>query len=153
MATLKLKITKQGDNSAIKIASMTGSKTDDTIVRITLESELQEWSAYTLTAISAIGKDGSLIKDGALALKDFVTPIPLKRPEPVLSAAPNPNAILVKTGTATTTVAPERPLVTQPTVKSQVIPPTKELPLTGMNPFYLLIVILPIALFFMRKKV
>ena len=155
METLKLKIVKQGDNSTLKITSLTGSKGDDTTVVVTLETELQQGSAYTLTAVSAIGKDGSLIKDGALALKDFVTPIPLKSPEIIMSAAPNPNAILVKTGASTPSVmvTPQKTPVAQPSIKPQIIPPTKELPLTGMNPFYLLIIIFPIALFFMRRKV
>ncbi len=156
METLKLKITKQWDSSMLKIATLSGTKNNDSIIEITLITQLQEGSAYTLTAVSAIWKDGSLIKDGALALKDFVTPIPLKSPEPVMSAAPNPNAILVKTG-ATTPVVSQSPSVVIPVkitpLKPEVIVTTKELPLTGMNPFFLLIVILPLAFFFLRKKI
>ncbi len=155
--TLKLKITKQGDNSTLKIMSLSGSKTDDHVVDIVLGTDLQQGSAYTLTAVSAIGKDRSVIKDGALALKDFVTPIPLKTPETEMSAAPNPNAVLVKTGSTTPvpTVSPTTTPTPQPTVtkKPDVVVPAKELPLTGMNPLFLLIIVLPIAYIFTRKRV
>ncbi len=99
ISTLKLKLTKQSDNSNIKLASLTGSLEGQNDIIITLESELQEGSAYTLTVISAIGENGSVITDGALALRDFITPMPLKKYEVVLNAPSNPNAVQISTGT------------------------------------------------------
>ncbi len=154
--TLKLKIVKQSDASSVKIVSLSGSAENPSIIQVTLETVLLPGTAYTLTVVSAVGNDGSVIRDGALALKDFVTPSPLPVYVAILSAAPNPNAVLVKTGSET----PQPVLTTKeiPTVTPQVVvkkdPKVEiiELPLTGMNPLFLLIVIFPLVLFILRKK-
>lgn len=159
LKTMRLKITKQSDNSTLRIASLTGSIQDNSTVVVTLETELLEWSAYTLTVVSAIGESGAVITDGALALRDFITPVPLKKYEIEMNAPSNPNAVMVQSATWTTSASglPNLRPVNTPssdtaTGKEQTIPPSKELPLTGMNPFVLLVFILPIAFFLLRKK-
>lgn len=62
LLTAKLKLTKQSDNSTLKIASLTGGSQENIIV-MNLETELQEGSAYTLTVVSAVGESGSVIRD------------------------------------------------------------------------------------------
>ncbi len=154
--TLKLKIVKQSDASSVKIVSLSGSVENPSIIQVTLETVLLPGTAYTLTVVSAVGDDGSVIRDGALALKDFVTPSPLPVYVAILSAAPNPNAVLVKTGSETpqpVLTTKEIPTVTPPVVvKKDPKVEIKELPLTGMNPLFLLIVIFPLVLFILRKK-
>jgi hypothetical protein len=157
--TLKLNIKKQSDNSTLRFATITPVTDRPGTVEVTLESQFEEGSAYTLTIVSAIGESGAVIKDGALALKDFITPIPLKKYEVVMNAPSNPNAVLAQTGTTNTvtvTPAPVEPAVVP--VVPKVEPPktaptvTEELPLTGMNPLYILILSLPLVLFIMRRK-
>lgn len=158
LTTLKLKIIKQSDNSALKILSLSGVMNTPTTTRINLETNLIPSTAYTLTVISAVGNDGSVIRDGALALKEFVTSASLQKYEDILNAAPNPNAILVQSGMnpvpSVVTPAPKTtPIPTiSPVIKKDPILVVKELPLTGMNPFFLLIIILPLVLFFVRRK-
>lgn len=152
--TMRLKIAKQSDNSTLRIASLTGSTQDSSTVVVTLETDLQEWSAYTLTVVSAIGQSGAVITDGALALRDFITPVPLKKYEIEMNAPSNPNAVLVQSATWVSSASglPNLRPVNTATGKEQAIPPSKELPLTGMNPLFLLFLILPITFFFVRKK-
>jgi len=152
--TLKLKITQQLDNSTLKFLSLTGVVDDEFSIDINLESELKEGSAYTLTVISAIGLDGALIKDGALALRDFVTPSPLKKYEVQLNAPANPNAVLVKTGTISSATGTAPTITPLPASAPPVVPlkDVKELPLTGMNPLYILAFLLPVVLIWMRRR-
>lgn len=161
LLTAKLKLTKQSDNSTLKIASLTGGSQENIIV-MNLETELQEGSAYTLTVVSAVGESGSVIRDWALALRDFVTPVPLKQYEIVVNAPPNPNAVIVgsvETGSVVDTTVQN----TNSTIASSSgapastganvqIPVSQELPLTGMNPLYFLILVLPIAFFLTKRR-
>lgn len=165
LSTLKLKIVKQVDNSAVKILSLSGLAEDAFTTRINLETELTAGTAYTLTVISAVGEDGSVIRDGALALREFITPSPLLQYVDVLNAPSNPSAVLVQTGNANppTSIKPvdvPAPVkvttpVTNPTsvvTPTPVKPEATELPLTGMNPFFLLLIVVPIAYIFLKRK-
>ncbi|MDD2694041.1 MAG: hypothetical protein PHY14_03845 [Candidatus Gracilibacteria bacterium] len=156
--TVKLKITKQSDNSTLKIASLTGSIEDSSMVGVNLDTELQEGTAYTLTVISVVAESGAVITDGALAIRDFITPTILQKSDESLNAPTNPNAVMTtSTGlTPTTSGLPNlRPVDSTSetaTGATPVVPVTEELPLTGMNPFFFLVVILPLAFLLMRKR-
>ncbi len=156
--SVKIQLTKQADHTNIRIDSLTGVTDSPASVTVSLMSPLQEGSSYSVTVLSAIAKSGSMISDGALAIKDFITPIPLKKSNPpVLNAPSNPNAVVANSGTI-------KPLqnnsgITDNSQKSlsgttivKEIPP-KELPLTGMNPLFLLLLILPFSYFFLKKRV
>ncbi len=153
MTSIVLKISKQSDNSSIVISDMALVKNIPESVDLILSEDLEEWSSYTLTVQAAIGTSGSTIIDGAGALKEFVTPSPLKKANPVLNAPANPGAVLSDNETK---VTPDP--VTSDGENSTIVPeeevpvPTEELPLTGMNPLIFLVLILPFAYIFLRKK-
>ena len=155
VSSVKVQLVKQSDHSSFRISSYTGVTATPSAVEITLNSNLQEGTSYSITVLSVVGKSGATISDGALALKDFITPIPLKKSAaPVLNAPSNPNAVMVNSGSVTATqstlsVSPSTN-GTGATEKNKETP--SELPLTGMNPLILLLVILPISYFFLRKR-
>ncbi len=144
--SITLKITKQTDNSNLRIGSITWVTDAPEAVDVTLDDELVEANSYSVTAIAAVGISGSTITDGALAIKDFATPSPLKKSQIVLSAPTNPNAVTVKPLSSTTKSK------TQEIPKKDVPVPTNELPLTGMNPFLLIAIILPLTYFLLRRR-
>ncbi len=144
--SITLTLSQQSDNSTLRIKSITWVVDAPEAVDVTLEDTLDESTSYSVTAIAAVGVSGSTITDGALAIKDFVTPVPLKKSQVVLSAPPNPNAVIVKTWS--TDVKPKPTEVP----KKETPTPTEELPLTGMNPLFLLIIILPLTFFLLRRR-
>lgn len=149
VATVKMKLVKQSDGTTIAVNSLTGVDLAPDSVDIVVDSALNEGNAYTLTTISAVGISGSTITDWALAVKDFITPVPLKKSAPVVFNAPsNPTAILVKTGAVATKSTASGTVE----VKKEKVVPTEELPLTGMNPLFLLFLALPLAYFSLRKR-
>lgn len=146
--TVKTQIIKQSDNTSVRVESLTGAIAASDSVDVTLVAPLTEGSTYSITLLSAIGKSGATITDGALAIKDFITPIPLKKSVPTtLNAASNPSAA-VSQNTLTKTS------VTSPTVVSAEMPlvASNELPLTGMNPLFLLLLIFPFAYMLLRRR-
>lgn len=148
--SVTLKIAKQSNNSAIRINVLTWVTDAPEAVDLTLEDLLTEGSAYSVTVLAAVGTSGSTITDGAQALKDFVTPDPLKKSTPTLSAPPNPAAV-ISTSTGEDEKTP--PLeVKKPEPKKETPTPTDELPLTGMNPLWMFILILPFAYIILRKR-
>jgi hypothetical protein len=127
---------------------------DASSVDVLLEEELKEGTSYTLTVLAAISVGGSTIVDGAEALKEFVTPSPLKKKVVDLSAPPNPNAVIVEESNEPEPTEVKTTPVREP-VKVTVVPeptPTEELPLTGMNPAFFLLLILPVVYFFLRRR-
>lgn len=154
-----LKILKQSDNSTVKLDSITLSPDSKTSVDVVLDDPLVEASSYTLTVIAGIAKSGSTITDGAAALQDFITPSPLKvASDVVLNAPSNPNAVITptsdtKTATQSTqTIVPERQEPVKTPVKVETPAPTEELPLTGPNSLFFLIIALPLAYIFLKRK-
>lgn len=155
--SVKIQLTKQSDHTNIRIDSLTGVTDTPNSVTASLMSPLQEGSSYSVTILAAIAKSGSMISDWALAIKDFITPIPLKKSNPpTLNAPSNPNAVVANSGNITPvqnnsiTVVSQSGASVKPPVKE--LPP-KELPLTGMNPLFLLLLILPFSYFFLKKRV
>ena len=118
-------------------------------VDLTLEDGLEEASSYSIVAIAAVGISGATITNGAQAIKDFVTPSPLKKSVVTLSAPTNPTAVMTKTGSTNVKKDTSLPLYTP---KKDTPTPTEELPLTGMNPFLLLVIVLPLAYFLLRRR-
>ena len=118
-------------------------------VDLTLEDGLEEASSYSIVAVAAVGISGATITDGAQAIKDFVTPSPLKKSVVTLSAPTNPTAVMTKTGSTNVKKDTSPPLNTP---KKDIPTPTEELPLTGMNPFFLLVIVLPLAYFLLRRR-
>jgi methionine-rich copper-binding protein CopC len=153
MTSIVLKISKQSDNSAIAVGDLQSVKNAPESIDVSLNNELEEWSSYTLTVQAAIGTSGSTIIDGAGALREFVTPSPLKKSEPSLNAPANPSAILVKNADVKKETVLEQNLPSSTSVDGDDPAPTEELPLTGMNPLFFLILILPIAYILLRRKV
>lgn len=155
VSSVKVQLVKQSDHSSFRVMGYTGVVSTPSAVEISLNSNLQEGTSYSITVLSVLGKSGTTISDGALALKDFITPIPLKKSAPpTLNAPSNPNAVTAITGS----VSPEK------TVSGSVLavsgsgsedkkPETpSELPLTGANPLFLLLAILPLSYLFLRKR-
>ncbi len=148
LTSVILKIAKQSDNSSLTIASITGVTDSPEAIDVSIDDELEEGSSYSLTIIAAISLSWATVTDGANALKDFVTPIPLKKAVKSFNAPANPSAVLTETP-----VKPVVPTSTPTTEKEdEILVPTEELPLTGMNPLLLLIIIFPVAYIFLRKK-
>lgn len=151
MTSIVLKISKQSDNSSVAISDMTAVKDIPESVDIILTDDLEEWSSYTLTVQAAIGTSGSTIVDGAGALKEFVTPSPLKKANPVLNAPSNPTAVVAKDPPVeAVTPTPDEEVPIEPVEETPV--PTEELPLTGMNPSIFLFLVLPFAYILLRRK-
>lgn len=149
--SVTLKIAKQSNNSAIRINVLTWVTDAPEAVDLTLEDLLTEGSAYSVTVLAAVGTSGSTITDGAQALKDFVTPDPLKKSAPTLSAPPNPAAVITTSTGEDEKVTP--PLeVKKPEPKKDTPAPTEELPLTGMNPLWMLLIVFPFAYMILRKR-
>lgn len=146
--SVTLKLNKQSDNSSIRINVLTGVTDSPEAIDLTLEDGLEEASSYSIVAIAAVGISGATITDGAQAIKDFVTPSPLKKVSVILSAPTNPAAVMAKTGS--TNVKVDTPLANSP-IKVKPTP-TEELPLTGMNPLFLLVIVLPLAYFLLRRR-
>lgn len=158
VSSVKVQLVKQSDHSSFRISSYTGVTATPSAVEITLNSNLQEGTSYSITVLSVVGKSGSTISDGALALKDFITPIPLRKSAvPVLNAPSNPNAVMANSGlvTATQSTLPttSSPSVTATGTTGKTTETPSELPLTGTNPLFLFLAILPISYFFLRKRV
>ena len=153
MTSIVLKISKQSDNSSVSIGDMALVKDMPESVDLILSDDLEEGSSYTLTVQAAIGTSGSTIIDGAGALKEFVTPSPLKKANPVLNAAANPGAVLSNNGIkATPDVTPPEAEEVPQAVAVETPLPTEELPLTGMNPLIFLVLVLPFAYILLPKK-
>ncbi len=150
MTSIVLKISKQSDNSTVAISDMTPVKNIPESVDILLTDDLEEWSSYTLTIQAAIGTSGSTIVDGAGALKEFVTPSPLKKASTVFNAPPNPTAVVAQDGPEETETPVEEDIPVEPVEETPV--PTEELPLTGMNPIIFLLFALPFSYILLRKK-
>lgn len=152
--TIVLKITKQSDNSSVKMTNVKIVTSDPTSVNVSLDEDLQEASSYTVTAIAAIGKNGSTITDGSAALQDFVTPSPLKKAEESLNAPSNPHAVIT-TDEKPANITSEQKPTSSPVVKPTPDPipvTTEELPLAGMNPLVLLLIVLPISYFLLKRR-
>lgn len=144
--SITLKLTKQTDNSTLRIATLTWVADSPEAVDVVLDDEMTESNSYSITAIAAVWISWSTITNGALAIKDFTASKPLKKSQIVLSAPANPNAVVVKP-----VVSEVKPKPVE--VPKQEVPvPTEELPLTGMNPFLLIVIILPLAFFLLRRR-
>lgn len=157
-----LKITKQSDNSAVTLDSISPVDDNKQSVDLTLDDVLVEASSYTLTIIAGIGVSGSTITDGASALLDFITPSPLKVwGDETLNAPSNPNAVLTEPTSTTPLLIQQTPPAsssgkTDPAPVKQVEAPapvpTEELPLTGPNTLFFLMVSIPLAYFLIRRR-
>ncbi|MBP9812270.1 Ig-like domain-containing protein [Candidatus Gracilibacteria bacterium] len=152
-----LKVMKQSDNTTIKLDAISAIADSPQSVEITLDDTLVEASSYTLTVIAGIGVSGSTITDGASALQDFITPSPLKVfGEEVLNAPSNPNAVLTDPPKTTTQNTPTKASgsATPPPIREvEATPtPTEELPLTGPNSLFFLLLSIPLAYFFLKRK-
>lgn len=159
-----LKITKQSDNSTIKLDSIQKIEGSPQSIELVLDDELVEASSYTLTVIAGIGVSGSTIIDGASALLDFITPSPLKVAwEETLNAPANPSAVLTEnppsssssvTPTNNTSSSNNQPRQPTPTVDEDEWgpTPTEELPLTGPNTLFFLLLSVPLAYIFLKRK-
>ncbi len=146
-----LKIKKTSDNSDIRINMLTGVTDAPEAVELTLWDDLVEASAYSVTVVAAVAASWATITDGAQALKSFTTPQPIKKSAITLNAPANPSAVIAssskdpetKTGTTQTkTLEPKKPTPT----------PTEELPLTGMNPLWFLLLAFPVSYLFLKRR-
>ncbi len=160
--TVKVKVVKQSDNSSVDVGDITAEKDAKMIdtVKISFTSDLEGGTSYKLTVISATSESWKNIKEWVDAIKEFATPI--KAPVAVaqnkptestmtLNAPDNKSAVL-STATPTPTPVPTKtvtPPVTPPAVE---VPKAPSLPVTGMNPLFLLIIALPVALLFLVKR-
>lgn len=145
-----LKIAQQSNNSAVDVALVNQVADTPDTVDITLDEDLEEGTSYTMTILAAVGVAGSTITDGASALKEFVTPSPLKKSEDALNAPKNPTAVTVKEETPKVTPVEEEIPVEEKNVEEVL--PTEELPLTGMNPVMFLLIACAIAFLFLKRK-
>jgi hypothetical protein len=127
LSSLVLKIVKQSDSSSVSIDDIIEVADTPDSVDVILKDELEEGSSYTLTVLAAIGTSGSTIIDGAGALREFVTPSPLKKASATLNAPPNPSAVTVDEGQEEEVIEDTPQL--EP-VEEETPVPTEELPLT-----------------------
>jgi len=155
--SVRVRISKQSDESNVRIESFSGA-VDSNNITIRLTDTLDANTAYKMTIISAISENGIIIRDGADGLKEFVTPIELKRYEPIeLNAPNNPNAVMIDDPTPTQdTVINATTTTTTPVVPSPQPSPSEtaeELPLTGMNSLLFIIIAVWLAgVLLLRRK-
>lgn len=145
-----LKIAQQSNNSAVDVALVNQVADTPDTVDISLDEDMEEGTSYTMTILAAVWVSGSTITDGASALKEFVTPSPLKKSEDTLNAPQNPNAATVKNDTPKITPVEEE-LPPEEKIEEEIVP-TEELPLTWMNPLIFLLIAFTVAFLFLRKK-
>lgn len=153
--SVRVRIAKQSDESNIRIDSFTGG-TDPRTVQISLVETLSGNTAYKMTVISAISQEGVIIKDGADALKEFTTPADLKKYAPVLNAPSNPNAVLVNTGSSTTTATATTitPVISPTSNGKSPAGTAEELPPTGTSSTLIVIAaaLLALVMVFLRRR-
>lgn len=150
--SVRVRVTKQSDESNVRIESFTGG-TDTMTIEIVLSDAIESNTAYKMTVISAISENGIIIKDGADALKEFTTPADLAEymPPLELNAPTNPNAVIIaneSTGTVETTALPS-------VDTSETASPAEsatELPLTGMDTSIFLAIAGVLALLFVLRR-
>ncbi len=157
--SVRVRITKQNDDSNVRIESFTGSA-DNSTVQVILTDSIEADTAYKMTIVSAISEDGVIIKDGADGLKEFTTPVDLQEYSeeiPViveLNAPSNPNAIIVAaTGSSQTESTPT--MVATNTGETETPSPsstTEELPPAGANPLIYLAIAGSIAFILLIRR-
>ncbi len=134
--SVRVRITKQSDESNVRIGSFSGMQDKNTI-SIILSDTLEPTTAYKLTIISAISDNGVIIKDGADGLKEFTTQADLPKsvtessPEIELNAPTNPNAVMIESKNDTKTGS-ENPNP-ESVVQVNSVETVEELPLTGVD--------------------
>lgn len=152
--SVRVRITRQDDDSNVRIESFTGTQ-DPKSINIILSDILEPDTSYKMTIISAISQEGVIIKDGADGLKEFTTPENLAKFAPVeLNAPTNPNAVIV-TGTG---IEPKKVEVKTEVVPAEVKNPSEtavELPLSWMDSTIFLLVasILALGLILRKKRI
>lgn len=148
---VRVRISKQSDGSSIKVEKITSVTDTPKSVLLNLTDVLEEGATYTLTVLSAISEGGVVIKEGADATKEFTTPVPLKKSVITFNAPTNPNAVIATTGSS---VTPTTPTTTSASGTKTEKPETnaKELPLTGMNPLFFLIIAGGLAFAFISRR-
>lgn len=153
VSSVRLRITKQSSSENIKIDTITGSELDTKSVDVKLSDLLEEGSVYTLTVVSAISEDGVVIKDGAQAIKEFTPASPLKRSLVTFNAPNNPNAVVVAESKEEITTKEEETQL-NPIFSSGAEVPIKEdeLPLTGMNPVFFILIACWFSLALLLKR-
>ncbi len=155
--SVRLRITKQSDESNVRIESYTGSVNKNSI-----QISLSEWiianTAYKLTVISAISEEGTLIKDGADGIKEFTTTENLKKWIMEFNAPSNPNAIQLVSSENTKGTWSNQPSVTIEQSNSWTnnreisSEKPKELPLSWVNTTFLVLLAWSVAWIFLAKK-
>jgi hypothetical protein len=101
-----------------------------------MNDPLEAGVAYTMIIVSAISDTAVIIRDGADALKEFTTPVPLKSSTPItFNAAASKTTTVSKSPDSTSTT-----LASADSKKPVISNTTQELPLTGMNPFIFMII-------------
>jgi hypothetical protein len=149
--SVRVRVTKQSDESNVRIESFTGGK-DNKSINITLADTIDTSTSYKMTIISAISDAGIIIKDGADGIKEFTTATTLKKYSLTLSAPTNPTAIMTvasKSGTLSSGTT------MKPVSAKKEIPPsetTTELPLTGVDSTLFMILAGAIALFIIARR-
>jgi hypothetical protein len=134
--SVRVRITKQSDESNVRIGSFSGMQDKNTI-SIILSDTLEPTTAYKLTIISAISDNGVIIKDGADGLKEFTTQEDLPKfitestPEIEFNAPTNPNAVMIESKKDTKTGS-ENPNL-ESVVQVNSVETVEELPLTGID--------------------
>ena len=151
LTSMVLKISKQSDNASVTMSDMTWVLDTPESVDIMLSDDLEEGSSYTLTVQAAISLAGATIIDGAGALREFVTPSPLKKSNPKLNAPANAWAVMASSGKTVVSTPEKTPVILPPPMKKEPVP-TEELPLTGMNPLFFLVLALPLAYIALRRQ-
>lgn len=148
--SVRVRITKQSDESNVRIESFTGGK-DAKSISVTLSDTLETSTSYKMTIISAISDAGIIIKDGADGIKEFTTPTTLKKYSLTLSAPTNPTAVMA-TGAKVATGSTGAVLPKPTDVKVTPSETTKELPLTGVDSTLFVIVAAVLALFIISRR-
>lgn len=149
--SVRVRVTKQSDESNVRIGTFTGG-TDNQTIEIVLTDTLEANTAYKMTVISAISESGIIIKDGADALKEFTTGIDLMQYAPIeLNAPTNPNAVIVD---AASTGATETNMLPKSETEEEISPSetATELPLTGMDTSIFLAIAGVLALIFILRR-
>lgn len=158
-SSARMLVNKQSDNSTVSVDSIAtpNASSSNTVLVIKLADSLENSTSYKITVLAASTEAGANIKEWVDAVREFSTPSAFAGQEPVVLNAPdNQNAVISTTSTAATVTADATAVTVNVNdaakQEEKVTEKTTSLPATGLNPLLLVIIAVPLALLFFRRK-
>ena len=103
IASVRVVVENQKTRENIRVTSYDYSEFGNTVVRVSLATDLETSTTYTLIVNSVISVNNNTIKDGIDAIRDFLTPAKFSEESIEFSAPTNNTAIIVDDDTTVST--------------------------------------------------